>query len=86
MQKLNHMKKKQGFWSKNEFIWSRNTNEFSRFAEVQERRRNVKTVTKRATEMPDIASAEAVTAQKEKNEIQRVASDMLTEISRLEMS
>ncbi|GKC70396.1 guanylate-binding protein 4-like protein, partial [Tanacetum coccineum] len=58
--------------------------EFSRFAEVQERCRNAEMETKRATEMADIARADAVTAQKEKNEIQRLASDRKTEISRLE--
>nr|GEY48487.1 guanylate-binding protein 4-like [Tanacetum cinerariifolium] len=58
--------------------------EFSRFAEVQERCRNAETETKRANEMADIARADAVAAQKEKNEIQRLASDRKTEISRLE--
>lgn len=58
--------------------------EFDRFEEVQERCRNAEKETKRATELADIARAEAVTAQKEKNEIQRVAGERLTEITRLE--
>ncbi|XP_071715837.1 uncharacterized protein [Rutidosis leptorrhynchoides] len=58
--------------------------EFGRFEEVQERCKNAEKETKRATELADIARAEAITAQKEKHEIQRVASERLTEISRLE--
>nr|XP_043620425.1 guanylate-binding protein 3-like [Erigeron canadensis] len=58
--------------------------EFDRFEEVQERCRNAEKETKRATELADIARAEAVTAQREKNEIQRVAGERLTEIARLE--
>lgn len=58
--------------------------EFERFEEVQERCRNAETETKRATQLADIARAEAVTAQKEKNEIQRLAGERLTEIARSE--
>ncbi|KAK9064351.1 hypothetical protein SSX86_015733 [Deinandra increscens subsp. villosa] len=58
--------------------------EFDRFEEVQERCRNAEKETKRATELADIARAEAATVQKEKNEIQRAAGERLTEIARLE--
>ncbi|XP_024962129.1 guanylate-binding protein 1-like isoform X1 [Cynara cardunculus var. scolymus] len=58
--------------------------EFDRFEEIQERCRNAEKETKRASELADIARVEAVTAQKEKNEIQRLAGERLTEITRLE--
>lgn len=58
--------------------------EFERFEEVQERCKNAEKETKRATELADIARAEAVTAQKEKNEIQRLAGERLTVIARAE--
>ncbi|KAI3681073.1 hypothetical protein L6452_35855 [Arctium lappa] len=58
--------------------------EFDRFEEIQERCRNAEKETKRASELADIARVEAVTAQKEKNEIQQLAGERLTEIARLE--
>ncbi|KAJ9565710.1 hypothetical protein OSB04_001676 [Centaurea solstitialis] len=58
--------------------------EFDRFEEIQERCRNAEKETKRASELADIARVEAVAAQKEKNEIQRLAGERLTEIARLE--
>ena len=58
--------------------------EFNRFEEVQERCRTAEREAKRATEMADKARAEAVAAQKEKNEIQRVAMERLAHIERAE--
>ncbi|KAL7211753.1 hypothetical protein ACSBR2_014588 [Camellia fascicularis] len=58
--------------------------EFNRFEEVQERCRTAEREAKRATELADKARAEAVTAQKEKNEIQRTAMERLAQIERAE--
>ncbi|XP_071735830.1 uncharacterized protein [Rutidosis leptorrhynchoides] len=58
--------------------------EFDRFEEVQTRCKHAEQETKRATQLADTARAEAVTAQKEKNEIQRLAGERLTEITRAE--
>ncbi|KAL6992487.1 hypothetical protein U1Q18_010597 [Sarracenia purpurea var. burkii] len=58
--------------------------EFNRFEEVQERCKTAEREAKRATELADRARAEAVTAQKEKSEIQRIAMERLTQIERAE--
>ncbi|PSS04811.1 Guanylate-binding protein like [Actinidia chinensis var. chinensis] len=58
--------------------------EFNRFEEVQERCKTAEREAKRATEMADKARAEAVTAQKDKSEIQQVAMERLAEIERAE--
>lgn len=58
--------------------------EFNRFAEVQERCKTAEKESKRATELADKARTEAVTAQKEKNEIQQIAMGRLTQIERAE--
>nr|GEV66186.1 guanylate-binding protein 4-like [Tanacetum cinerariifolium] len=58
--------------------------EFDRFAEVQERCRIAEKETKRATQLADTARAEAVTAQKEKSEIERLAGERKTEIAHAE--
>lgn len=58
--------------------------EFNRFEEVQDRCRNAEREAKRATELADKARAEAVTSQKEKSEIQRVAMERLAQIERSE--
>ncbi|KAM7525066.1 hypothetical protein LguiA_014968 [Lonicera macranthoides] len=58
--------------------------EFDRFAEVQERCKTAEKESKRATELADKARTEAVTAQKEKNEIQQIAMGRLTQIERAE--
>ncbi|CAI9292999.1 unnamed protein product [Lactuca saligna] len=58
--------------------------EFDRFEEVQERCRTAEKETKRATELADIARAEAMAAQKDKNEIQRLATDRLTQLTKLQ--
>ncbi|KAK3438457.1 hypothetical protein EUGRSUZ_C03068 [Eucalyptus grandis] len=58
--------------------------EFKRFEEVQERCRNAEKEARRSTEMADKARADAVTAQKEKNDIQRLAMERLAQIERAE--
>ncbi|KAK9267262.1 hypothetical protein L1049_009684 [Liquidambar formosana] len=58
--------------------------EFDRFEEVQERCKIAEREAKRATELADKARSEAVTAQKEKSEIQRLAMERLTQIERAE--
>lgn len=58
--------------------------EFDRFEEVQERCKIAEKEAKRATEMADKARAEAVSAQKEKNEIHRLAMERLAQIERAE--
>ncbi|PWA88599.1 guanylate-binding family protein [Artemisia annua] len=58
--------------------------EFDRFAEVQERCKIAEKETKRATQLADTARAEAVTAQKAKSEMERLAGERLTEIARAE--
>ncbi|XP_059670531.1 uncharacterized protein LOC132316048 [Cornus florida] len=56
--------------------------EFNRFEEVQERCKFAEKEAKRATELADKARAEAVTAQKEKSEIQRLSMERLAQIER----
>ncbi|XP_010260338.1 PREDICTED: guanylate-binding protein 2-like [Nelumbo nucifera] len=58
--------------------------EFKRLEEVQERCKIAEKEAKRATELADKARAEAVTAQKEKSEVQRVAMERLAQIERAE--
>ncbi|XP_010245575.1 PREDICTED: guanylate-binding protein 1-like [Nelumbo nucifera] len=58
--------------------------EFKRFEEVQERCKIAEKEAKRATDLADIARAEAVTAQREKSEVQRVAMERLAQIERAE--
>lgn len=58
--------------------------EFNRFEEVQERCKAAEREAKRATELADRARSEAVTAQKDKTEIQRVAMERLAQIERSE--
>ncbi|KAF8032158.1 hypothetical protein BT93_D1169 [Corymbia citriodora subsp. variegata] len=58
--------------------------EFERFEEVQERCRNAEKEARRSTEMADKARADAVAAQKEKNDIQRLAMERLAQIERAE--
>ncbi|KAL6333358.1 hypothetical protein AAG906_028543 [Vitis piasezkii] len=58
--------------------------EFDRFEEVQERCKIAEKEAKRATELADKARAEAVAAQKEKNEIHRLAMERLAQIERAE--
>lgn len=58
--------------------------EFDRFEEVQERCKIAEKEAKRATELADKARAEAVSAQKEKNEIHRLAMERLAQIERAE--
>ncbi|KAI3988077.1 hypothetical protein MKX01_011866 [Papaver californicum] len=56
--------------------------EFKRLEEVEERCKVAETAAKKAVEMADKARAEAVIAQKEKTEVQRVAMERLTQIER----
>ncbi|MCL7027787.1 hypothetical protein MKW94_015755, partial [Papaver nudicaule] len=56
--------------------------EFKRLEEVEERCKIAETAAKKAVEMADKARVEAVTAQKEKTEVQRVAMERLTQIER----
>ncbi|KAI9395935.1 hypothetical protein POPTR_004G049400v4 [Populus trichocarpa] len=56
--------------------------EFERFAEVQERCNHAEKECKRATELADKARADAVSAQKEKNEFQKLAMERLAQIER----
>lgn len=56
--------------------------EFKRFEEVQERCRNAEREAKRATELADKARSEAVAAQKDKNDLQRLAMERLAAIER----
>ncbi|XP_010518777.1 PREDICTED: guanylate-binding protein 1 isoform X2 [Tarenaya hassleriana] len=58
--------------------------EFQRFDEDQKRCRAAEREAKHATELADKARAEAVTAQKEKSEIQRLAMERLAKIERAE--
>ncbi|KAL6991119.1 hypothetical protein U1Q18_009238 [Sarracenia purpurea var. burkii] len=58
--------------------------ELNRFEEVQERCRTAEREAIRATELADKARAEAVTAQKEKSEIQRISMERLAQIERAE--
>ncbi|CAK7350519.1 unnamed protein product [Dovyalis caffra] len=58
--------------------------EFERFAEVQERCNFAEKECKRATELADKARADAVSAQKEKNEFQKLAMERLAQIERAE--
>ncbi|KAL2524218.1 Guanylate-binding family protein [Abeliophyllum distichum] len=58
--------------------------EFNRFEEVQERFKAAEKESQRATELADKARAEAVTAQKEKSELQRISMERLTQIERAE--
>ncbi|KAI3424626.1 GB1/RHD3-type G domain-containing protein [Psidium guajava] len=57
---------------------------FKRFEEVEERCRNAEKEARRSTEMADKARADAITAQKEKNNIQRLAMERLAQIERAE--
>ncbi|GFQ01495.1 guanylate-binding protein 7 [Phtheirospermum japonicum] len=56
----------------------------NRFAEIQERCKAAENEAKRATELADAARSEAVSAQKEKNDFQRVAIERLAQIERSE--
>ncbi|XP_011027765.1 PREDICTED: guanylate-binding protein 3-like [Populus euphratica] len=56
--------------------------EFERFAEVQERCNHAEKECKRATELADKARTDAVSAQKEKNEFQKLAMERLAQIER----
>ncbi|KAF3656719.1 putative glutaredoxin-C9-like [Capsicum annuum] len=56
--------------------------EFDRFEDVQDRYKSAETEAKRATELADKARAEAATALKEKNEIQRLAMERLAQIEK----
>lgn len=56
--------------------------EFERFAEVQERCNHAEKESKRATELADKARADAVAAQKEKSELQKLAMERLAQIER----
>lgn len=56
--------------------------EFDRFEEVQERCKIAEKEAKRATDVADKARAEAVMAQTEKSEIQRIAMERLAQIER----
>ncbi|KAL6574031.1 hypothetical protein OROHE_001573 [Orobanche hederae] len=58
--------------------------QFSRFEEIQERCKAAEKEAKRATELADAARAEAVSAQKEKSDFQRVAMERLAQIERAE--
>ncbi|XP_057499849.1 uncharacterized protein LOC130784029 isoform X1 [Actinidia eriantha] len=58
--------------------------EFDRFEEVQDRCKTAEREAVRATELADNARAEAVTAQKEKNDIHRIAMERLAQIERAE--
>ncbi|XP_042478559.1 myosin-3 [Macadamia integrifolia] len=60
------------------------SSESKRFEEVQERCKIAEKEAKRATELADKARAEAVIAQKEKNEVQKLAMERLTQIERVE--
>ncbi|KAG5247000.1 guanylate-binding family protein [Salix suchowensis] len=56
--------------------------EFGRFAEVQERCNRSEKECKRATELADRARADAVSAQKEKSEFQKLAIERVAQIER----
>ncbi|PHT35772.1 hypothetical protein CQW23_23472 [Capsicum baccatum] len=56
--------------------------EFDRFEDVQDRYKSAEREAKRATELADKARAEAATALKEKNEIQRLAMERLAQIEK----
>ncbi|KAJ4839705.1 hypothetical protein Tsubulata_012685 [Turnera subulata] len=56
--------------------------EFERFADVQDRCNRAERESKRATELADKARADAVSAQKEKSELQKLAMERLAQIER----
>ncbi|KAK4364128.1 hypothetical protein RND71_015486 [Anisodus tanguticus] len=56
--------------------------EFNRFEDIKERYKSAEREAKRATELADKARAEAATALKEKNEIQRIAMERLAQIDK----
>ncbi|KAK4345063.1 hypothetical protein RND71_035239 [Anisodus tanguticus] len=56
--------------------------EFNRFEDIQDRYKSAEREAKRATELADKARAEAATALKEKNEIQRLAMERLAQIEK----
>ncbi|CAK9181864.1 unnamed protein product [Ilex paraguariensis] len=58
--------------------------EFNRFGEVHERCKIAEKEAKRATELADKARAEAVTAQRDKSEFERIAMERLAQIERAE--
>ncbi|CAA0817853.1 Guanylate-binding family protein [Striga hermonthica] len=58
--------------------------QFNQFEEIQDRCRAAEKEAKRATELADAARAEAVSAQKEKSDFQRVAMERLAQIERVE--
>lgn len=60
------------------------TSEYKRLEEVEERCKIAEREAKKAVEMADKARTEAVIAQKEKTEVQRVAMERLTQIERAE--
>ncbi|CAL1372839.1 unnamed protein product [Linum trigynum] len=63
-------------------IEERYRSEFERFAEVQERCTRAETESKRAVEVADRARTDAVNAQREKNEFQKLAMERLAQIER----
>ncbi|CAI0468848.1 unnamed protein product [Linum tenue] len=63
-------------------IEQRYRSEFERFAEVQERCTRAETESKRAVEVADRARTDAVNAQREKNEFQKLAMERLAQIER----
>ncbi|CAN1810619.1 Guanylate-binding protein 6 [Linum perenne] len=63
-------------------IEQRYQSEFERFAEVQERCTLAEKESKRAVEMADKARTDAVSAQKEKSEFQKLAMERLAQIER----
>ncbi|XP_073119301.1 uncharacterized protein [Henckelia pumila] len=58
--------------------------QFNRFEELHERCKTAEIQAKRATELADEARAEAVSAQKDKSDFQRVAMERLAQIERAE--
>ncbi|KAL3643469.1 hypothetical protein CASFOL_014284 [Castilleja foliolosa] len=58
--------------------------QFTRFEEIQERCKAAENEAKRATELADTARSEAISAQKEKNDFQRLAIERLAQIERSE--
>ncbi|MBA0627793.1 hypothetical protein Godav_022601 [Gossypium davidsonii] len=66
------------------YLEQKYSSEFNRFAEVEERCRIAEKEARKATELADKARAESVAAQKEKNEIQRMAMERLAHIERAE--
>ena len=55
-----------------------------RFAKVEEKCRVAEEEAKKSTEFADKARAESIAAQKEKNEIQRIAMERLAQIEKAE--